>query len=235
MIKSLRLAAIVVALAVLAPGLAGCGEDASQRAAFITFLQNRIINKPGLHIPILSDKEIADIGPYADQYRIMSGFHHKLNEAISGDMARIMEIGNPRSLQELSDHRAILPVLKSSMAKMSDALDKAEADADAAHKALQQPPDLKTVYDAAYEHMVTKPAAAYREVIALMQSAFPAVADLAAYLDEHRGVIEYRSGAPVSSDPVVQSKLAALMEAAMQSSQKSEEGKRKIRTMIEGK
>jgi hypothetical protein len=234
MLKLSRLAVSVIVLAALASCLAGCGEEASQRAAFITFLQNRIINKPGLHIPILSDKEIADIGPYADQYRIMSSFHHKLNEAISGDIARATQIGSPGSLEELADHRAILPVLKASMAKMNVALDKAEDDADAGHKALQQSPDLKVVYDAAYQHMVTKPAAAYREVISLMQRAFPAVANLAAYLDENRTVIEYRGGTPMSNDPVVQSRLAVLMEAATRSSQMSEEGKRKMRTMVEG-
>ena len=222
-------------LVAVTSGLACCGKDDAQRAAFITFLQNRIINKPGLHIPILSEKETADIGPYADQYRIMNGFHHKLNDAISADIDRMIKIGNPRSVQELADHRAILPVLKTSLEKMQSALDKAEAEADTARKALKQPPDLKAVYDAAYDHMVTKPAAAYREVIALMQRAFPAVADLAAFLDEHRNVIEYRGGTPVTNDPAARSRLAALMEAATHSSKLSEEGKRKMRAMLEGR
>jgi len=234
MIALSRPAAIFLTLAV-ASSLGGCGNEAGQRAAFITFLQNRIINKPGLHIPILSDKETADIGSYADQYRIMSGFHHKLNEAISDDIDRATKIGSPHSLRELADHRAIVPLLNSSMAKMKDALDQAEANADAAHKALQQPADLKAVYDKAYDHMVTKPAAAYREIISLMLSAFPAVADLADYLDGHRNAIEYRGDAPLSNDPVVQSRLVTLMKAAAKSSEISAEGKRKMRAMLEGR
>jgi hypothetical protein len=229
-----RRAAILFTFAAVAPNLGGCNEEAGQRAAFIGFLQNRIINKPGLHIPILSNKEIADIGPYADQYRIMSGFHQRLNEAIAGDIDRATKIGSPHSLQELADHRAILPLLKASMSKMKDALDKAEADADAAHKSLQQPPDLKTVYDTAYEHMVTKPAEAYRQIVSLMLSAFPAVADLAEYLDAHRDAISYRGDAPVSNDPAVQSMLVTLMKEAAKSSEISAEGKRKMRAMLGG-
>ena len=77
---SRRLLAFAGVLA-LALSLAGCFDnEPAQRAAFVKFLQTRIIDKPGLHIPILSDKEIADLGPYADQYRIMNGFHHRLDE-----------------------------------------------------------------------------------------------------------------------------------------------------------
>src|SRR5262245_47680448 len=60
-------------LLVLALAIAGCFDnEPEQRRAFITFLQTRIIDKPGLHIPIMSDKEVADFGPYAGHYRIMN-------------------------------------------------------------------------------------------------------------------------------------------------------------------
>ena len=80
MFTSLRRTAIVVALVGVALGLAACGGDEpAQRKAFIEFLQTRIIDKPGLHIPIMSDQDVANLGPYADQYRIMNGFHHELD------------------------------------------------------------------------------------------------------------------------------------------------------------
>src|ERR1700690_2693584 len=93
---SARLSRRLVAFAgvlVLTLGLAACFDnEPAQRAAFIKFLQTRIIDKPGLHIPILSDKETADLGPtYVDQYRIMSGFHHEMDDSVSKDMRKIAD------------------------------------------------------------------------------------------------------------------------------------------------
>jgi len=43
---------------------AGCfNSEPQQRRAFITFLQTRIVDKPGLHIPIMSEKDVADFDP----------------------------------------------------------------------------------------------------------------------------------------------------------------------------
>ncbi len=215
---------------------AGClDNEPQQRRAFITFLQTRIIDKPGLHIPIMSDKDIADLGPYADHYRIMNGFHHNVDATISKDLATAMQIGSPRSLEDLRNHREILPVLKSGMSKMKDDLDRAEAEADAKHKALKQPPDLKAVYDIAYDRMVTKPAAVFREIVPIITGFLPAIEELAAYLDEHRDTITFRAGSPVVTDPAIRTKLAALMEAAGKAADAADEGKRKLRAMAEGK
>jgi hypothetical protein len=221
---------------VLALATGGCiDSEPQQRRAFIAFLKTRVIDKPGLHIPILSDKDVADFGPYADHYRIMNGFHHKLDASISKDLARAMQIGTPRSLEDLRDHRAILPVLKAGMVNMKSELAKAEADADTARKALKQPPDLKAVFDIAYDHMVITPAKVFRELAPLIQGMLPAIEDLAAYLDEHRDTIAFRGGSPVVSDPATRATLTALMDAAGKAAQASEEGKRKLRAMAEGK
>ncbi|MGH6682849.1 MAG: DUF3053 family protein [Pseudolabrys sp.] len=230
--RLLALAAIVI----VALSTAGCFDrEADQRRAFIAFLQTRIIDKPGLHIPILSEKEKTDIGSYADQYYIMSGFHHGLNDALNKDLARAIQLGSPRSIEDLVNHRDILPVVRDGMVRMKTALEKVEADADAAHKALQQPPDLKAVYDIAYERMVTRPASVFRELLPIIQSSLPATEELAAFLDEHRNTIEYRGGQPVSKDPAVGQKLAVLMQAAAKSAAASNEGKRKLRAMAESR
>jgi len=221
---------------VLALALSGClDNEPQQRRAFIAFLQTRIIDKPGLHIPIMSDKDIADLGPYADHYRVMNGFHHNVDASISKDLATAMQIGTPRSLEDLRNHREILPVLKSGISKMNADLDRSEADADAKHKALKQPPDLKAVYDVAYDRMVTKPAAVFREIVPIITGFLPAIENLAAYLDEHRDTITFRGGSPVVTDPAIRAKLTALMEAAGKAADASEEGKRKLRAMAEGK
>lgn len=235
MITSKR-AAVVAALVGFALLLASCfGQEEAQRKAFIEFLQTRIIDKPGLHIPIMSDQDVANFGPYADQYRIMNGFHHQLDAAIAKDFARAMQIGSPRSVEDLVQHRAMLPVVTQGMAKMKTAIDKALADADAAHAALQQPPDLRAVYDKAYERMVTSPANVFRELIPIMVSGLPVIEKVAAFLDEHRNAIAYRGGMPFTRDARLRPQLDALMQEAWKVSEASAEGKRKLRAMAEGK
>jgi hypothetical protein len=220
----------------LALSTAGCfDKEPEQRRAFIAFLQTRIINKPGLHIPILSDKEKTDIGPYADQYYVMNGFHHRLDASISKDLGRAMQIGNPRSLEDLRDHRDILPVVRAGMKNMTAELDKAEAEANDARKKLKQPADLKAVYDIAYQRMVTGPASVFRELDSMIESMLPAIEALAAYLDEHRNVIEFRGGTPATKDTAVRNKLNSLMQAAAKAAEASEDGKRKLRAMAEGR
>jgi hypothetical protein len=229
----------VLALAgvfVLALMAAGClDNEPQQRRAFITFLQTRVIDKPGLHIPIMSERDIAEFGPYADHYRVMNGFHHRLDASISRDLAQAMQIGSPRSLEDLRNHRDVLPVLRTGVSKMKNELDKAEAEADVAHKALKQPPDLKTVYDAAYERMVTAPAHVFRDLVPMIETMLEPIDSLATYLDEHRDTITFRAGSPVVTDPATRTKLAALMETAGKAAQASEDGKRMLRAMAEGK
>jgi hypothetical protein len=223
----------VLTLALLA---AGCFDnEPQQRRAFITFLQTRIIDKPGLHIPIMSEKDIADFGPYADHYRVMNGFHRRLDASISKDLAQAMAIGSPRSLEDLRDHRDVLPVLRAGISKMKSELDTAEAGADAAHKALKQPPDLRTVYDGAYERVVTMPAHVFRELVPMIETMLEPIDALATYLDEHRDTIVFRGGSPVVTDPPTRTRLAALMETAGKAVRASEDGKRMLRAMAEGR
>lgn len=220
----------------IALSTAGCfDKEPEQRRAFITFLQTRIVDKPGLHIPIMSDKDIADLGPYADQYRIMNGFHHRLNDAVSKDLARAVQIGKPRSLQDLASQRAIIPALKDGMAKMKAELDKAEAEANAARLALKQPPDLKFVYDTAYERMVTRTARTVRELLPMIDEMLPPIEALAVYLDEHRAKIEFRGASVATRDPVVRAQLTTLLDAATKAAQASEEGKRKLNALVTGR
>jgi len=226
--------AVFVAVAVL--GLAACGDnEPQQRQAFIKFLQTRIIDKKGLHIPIMSDENVKNFGPYADQYRIMNGFHHQVDAGLSQDFSRAMAASQPRSLEELVARRDMLPKLKDMMARMASDLDKAkaEAEADAAHAALKQPPDLKAVYDTAYDRMVTQSAATIRELATMMHEQLPVLEELANYVADHRAVISYSAGMPVTKDREVRAKLEVLLRSAGEVAERSEEGKRKLRKMVE--
>jgi hypothetical protein len=120
------------------------------------------------------------------------------------------------------------------MAKFKTETEAALAKADAAHAALKQPPDLKTVYDSAYDRMVTRPAAVFLDMVPLIDGALRPLEELANYLDQNRGVIDYRDGVPTSKDTLVRGRLASLIDAAGASAKASDQGKRKLRAMVEG-
>jgi DUF3053 family protein len=226
---------VALALFTCSMTLAACGDnEPERRKAFIEFLQTRIIDRPGLHIPILSDKNLADFGDYARHYNILNGFHHQLNATVQKDMARAMQIGSPKSLEQLRDQRALIPVLTAGMKRLRDELDKAEADASVAHKALQQPPDLKAVYDRAYERMVAIPAKVFRELMPIIESMLPKLDAFASYLDDNRNVIDIRGNQTTIKTEAARARFAVLADQATKAAEAAEEGKRKLQRMATG-
>ncbi len=71
------------------------------------------------------------------------------------------------------------------MADLRTELDKQLAAADAAHAALKQPADLKSVFDAAYGRDVTGPANAFQQVIPVAESALAAAVDVGDFIAQH--------------------------------------------------
>ena len=208
MFGQLRAVSALVALTILSLSLGGCGDEPAQRHAFIEFLQRRIIDRPGLHIPIMSEQDIKNFGAYADQYKIMNGFHHQVDRTVQQDLARAMQIGTPRSLAELPGKRELFPVVRQGMAKFKAEIETAQAQADAAHAALKQPPDLKAVYDIAYGRMVSTPAAVFIDLVPSILDALKPVEELADFLDQNCDAIEYRDGQPSSKNTFIRGRLA---------------------------
>ena len=230
-----RVAGLVV-LVLLATGLTACWDsEPNQRKAFIAFLQTRIIDKPGLHIPIMSEKDVSDFGPYADHYRILNGFHHQLDANVSKDLQKAAQFGRPKSLEELRSQRALMPLMMETMAKLKAELAKAEADAEAARMALKQPPDLKAVYDKAYERMVTRAAQLFRDLMPTVEAVLPPIGALAAFLDENRANIELRGNQITVKNEAVRAKLAAMIDEVTKLTRAVTEGQRKMQAFASGR
>jgi len=101
-----RRAAGLAALFILAAGLASCGDsEADQRKAFITFLQARIIDKAGVHVPSLTDDEKSSLGSYYDHYLVVGDFNREMNKVLTGPY-KIAQNRAPQSIQEMMERRA---------------------------------------------------------------------------------------------------------------------------------
>lgn len=162
--KSLFRPFLLLALA-LPLVLAACGsKEPEQRAAFTQFLQTRIVDKPGVRVPKLTEKEKKSFGDYASHYAMISDFNAAMDASVK-PMGNLMQKGAVRSLNDVIARRDDIKTVQAALKDMGEALGNEQAKADAARAQLKQPDDLKAVYDKAYAKTVTVPADTFHEVL----------------------------------------------------------------------
>lgn len=201
--------------------LTGCGSsDADQRKAFVAFLQTRVLDKPGMHVPQLTPDERASFGRYADDYAIITDFNKTMTESVSPKMNAAMNVGSISSLDELVAQRSRMQTVKSSMGAMATVLRDDIAQADAAHAKLAQPAEVKAVYDKAYDRLVTKPAEAFGGIVPVTNTILGQAIELSDYIQSHRAAVQLSGSTVQTADPAVRSALNDRLQS-LQSSQKS--------------
>ncbi len=223
--------ALVAALAV-----AGCGDnEPAERKAFMAFLQTRVLDKPGVHVPKPTDADIKSFGIYADHYKVITSFTADPEMmAISKQMAQAIQAGAPRSLQEVMTRQKDIQAIRESMAKLRGPLDQKFAAAEAARDALKQPPDLKAVFGAAFERDVGDPARAFRGALPIVDEALESVLKIAAYIEANRKAVTISGSNIQVSDARVQRELNTLLQGMNAKSQKLQEHQRRVRTVLSG-
>ena len=230
-----RPATAAAAMLAASLALAGCGDrEADQRKAFVAFLRTRIIDKPGLHVPQPTPDESKAFGPYADQYAIITTFHRVLNESVSPRLASAVAAGAVQSIGELVTRRGDIATAKASVDGIAAALDGDLAQADAAHRNLRQPDDVRIAYDQAYARVVTAVASTVAAIVPVTDRAFAAALDLGDYLQRHKGQV-------VVSGPTLQARDAstlATVNAKLRSLQASQgdmqAAQARMRTLVTG-
>lgn len=221
------IAAVLIALA-----LFGCGDnEATQRKAFIEFLQSRIVGKPGIHVPKLTADETSAFGDYAKHYAVIAEFNTALDREVSKPLHQAVEAGAPRSLEDAVGRRTDIATILGGMAAISAALDRQLAIADAAHAALKQPEDLKPVYDAAYDRDVTQPAKAFAEIFPDAAGAMKDFLEFADFVEQHHGAIRIQGSQIQVSDAALQPPLKKMIDglsARQEGIQKAQQRLRKL-------
>ena len=139
-------------LAIALPlALAACGSsEPDQRAAFKQFLQTRIVDKPGVHVPKLTADESKSFGEYATHYAVITDFNSDMDASVK-PLGSLVQKSTVRSLGDVVSRRDDLKAVQSGLNDMAVQLKAQQAKADSAHAQLKQPEDLKAVYDSAYD------------------------------------------------------------------------------------
>jgi hypothetical protein len=192
--------------------LAACGnKEPEQRAAFTQFLQTRIVDKPGVRVPQLTDEEKKSFGDYAAQYAVITDFNAGMDASVK-PLSGIMQKGSMRSLNDLVTRRDDLKAVQASLNEMGVALKEQQAKADAARAQLKQPEDLKAVYDKAYEKTVSLPADTFRDVLPQLNATFDSSLKIADYVAAHAAQIDISGPIVKVQDPAVQTELNKLLQ-----------------------
>lgn len=222
------------ALVLLTLLLAGCDDEPTQRKTFIVFLQTRILDKPGLHVPHPTPDEERSFGPYAKQYAIITDFNDGLDKSVAKPMTDAINRGAIHSLDEILTRHGDFIAAREGIAQLRDAIDKQLATADAAHAALTQPADLKPVFDKAYERDVTIPAKAFADISPDLSQALAAIVDLGDFITQHKDKVKISGQMIETSDPALQPQLAALVGALTARNQSIAKAQQHLRDVMNG-
>lgn len=232
--KSLFRPFVLLALA-LPLALTACGnKEPEQRAAFTQFLQTRIVDKPGVRVPQLTEEEKKSFGDYAAQYAVITDFNAGMDASVK-PMGNLMQKGAVRSLNDVVARRDDLKTVQTALKDMGEALAKEQAKADAARAQLKQPDDLKAVYDKAYAKTVTVPADTFREVLPQISGTLDSSLKLAEYVEAHKTQIDLTGPTPRVQDPAVLAELNKLLQELTAQAQKVQQAQTRLQAVMLGR
>lgn len=236
MIAFNRRAAGFAALALVACSLllTACGDsEPEQRKAFMAFLQTRIVDRPGVHVPVANDDDIKAFGPYAAHYKLITDF---VGNSQLMAMNKTMNDALPqlRSFQDLIDKRAEVRLGGERLRDAIKAADVKLAETEKARAALKQPDDLKKVYDAAFDKVITRPMQGFRETTPIALDIIDAALKLADYMVAHRDKVKIVGTSPQATDRKTQDEVNALANALNANAPRMNEAQRRLRIILQG-
>jgi hypothetical protein len=215
--------------------LVACGSsEPDQRTAFKQFLQTRIVDKPGVHVPKLTPDESKSFGEYATHYAVITDFNSSMDASVK-PLASLVQKSTVRSLGEVVSRREDFRAVQSGLNDMAVQLKAQQAKADSAHTQLKQPEDLKGVYDSAYDRTVSVPANTFLSVVPQINSTLDASLKVADYLDAHKAQIEINGPVVKVKDAKVQAELNALLQDLNAQAQTVQKAQARLQTVMLGR
>jgi len=212
--------------------LTGCDDEARERHAFIDFLQEHIIARPGVHLVLMNDELKKSCGRYVSHYQLILDFNAHIDLAPLQRAAHLK--GEISDLSDFAAHREELRTLRQALPEMIAMLDNKIETVNAARAALQQPSDLKEVYDKAFDRLVTRPATLLRRMLGLLPSSLDAMIAVGDYVAKNGAVIRVVGMDATSVDPVVERHIKELVEAMHQNDKAAADIKREFQALLNG-
>lgn len=164
--------------------ISGCGDkEPAQRKAFIDFLQTRILDKPVLAVPQLSEVQQKEFGDYSKDYAIITGFHHQMNIELDSSLVPVFAgMNGVNSVNNLLEQRDDLKKMADSSERWKEKIAMLKTQADTQHAALKQPDDLKKIYDQAYDKTIVQPSVVTEQVFDLLPQVLNLIVEKADFI-----------------------------------------------------
>ncbi|MGE8670716.1 MAG: DUF3053 domain-containing protein [Achromobacter sp.] len=225
----------LVLVAALPLMLAACGDkEPEQRAAFTQFLQTRIVDKPGVRVPKLTEEEKKSFGDYAAQYAVITDFNAGMDASVK-PLSGILQKGQVRSVNDIVTRREDLKTVRAGLNDMNAALKEHRAKADAARAQLKQPEDLKVVYDKAYEKTITLPADTFADVLPQINATYDVALKVADYVDANKSKIEISGNSVTVTDNSVQAELNKLLQEMNAQAKNVQQAQTRLQAVVMGR
>lgn len=219
----------------LALAIAGCSSEPKERAAFITFLQTRIVDKPGVHLPKPTPEEEKSFGEYTKHFAVITDYNKALDAKVQQPLREITGMRMPRTMADLPAWRANMVTLRKTSVQMRNTIDTEQAAAGAKRVALKQPDDLKTVYDNAYARTVSDPGNGIKDMLVALEGMIDSAEKLTAFLDLHKDKIRLNGAVAEVDDQKVLDEMNVLMKELNAGNEKVAASQRKLNALVSGK
>lgn len=230
-----RRAAMALAAIALAATLTACGGgEADQAKALQEFLQTRILDKKGIRMPRPSDEERKAFGRFAGDYDVIVKFNDALSDTMSGKLPEIMRRGNIMSAAQLVERRADVAAAREALTEVGRTMETALAEANAAKEKLNQPAELKAVYDQAFAKLVTVPATTVPPVWKALDGALGVSLKMADFLAANQAKIKFNGPMAQTTDPKLLVEFNEHIEAMRSAGQSVNEAQQTMRKLISG-
>lgn len=235
MLRSLAPRAILPVVVLIGLSLSACFDtEPKEREAFKTFLQTRIIDKPGVRVPILTAEEGKALGRYKEHYEVIARFHSQMNDQVSKPFQDAMKIGAINNVSDMMKNKANLLNIRETTRQLRATLDTAQAAAEAEKNKLVQPDDLKSIYAQAFERDVTRPAETVRAIFPSIDGIFDASLKVVAFLEDNQGKWALSGSTIEFNDPQLVPEFNKLATELASKSREAVESQRKMHALISG-
>jgi hypothetical protein len=229
--------AALTATLLLVVTLAGCGDSKpDQRKAFIHFLQTFIVDKPGVHVPKPTDDDIKSFGAYATHYAVIVNFASNPEMMnIGAKMTEVTRTTDIHSIEQLLAHRAEIRTVSADLGKLREAMNREFAKTTAARAALQQPDDLKAVFDTAFERDVAAPVRGFNDAIPIAVEIATTSANLGDYIDGHRNRVEISGTSIAGKDTQTNKDLNGFLKALVADGARFRDAQQRLNAVLQGR
>lgn len=211
--RALR-ACLLLTAALAALPLVGCRDnEPERRAAFIEFLDTKIVNKKGVSLPELTDAEKNAFGDYADHYAILQRFQKTMSEEAASNAREMLALAELEDLAAVAEEERSLRKAASEAEKLRARVLELRAKADAGKAKLAQPEDLVRAYSAAYGKIVTAPAEASAAAFDAVGKVFEATLALLDFINAHSRDLEISGKSINVRNPALMGELNEKLDA----------------------